>query len=380
MAQVTIARDRVYNFSHTIGGGAGVHDLCFPVSVAVGKGGVVYMINRENHSMFRPLKGPNVEKVFVGAPGEEKVLLGGTKLRMATGGIGDGPGQGDGQFLWANSLAVDSDENVYVSDDWLHRISIFDKDGNFLGKWGTPGTGPGELNGPSGLAFDGKDNLYLVDSRNHRVQKFSKDGIFHGGWGSYGSGEGEFNTPWGITVDGNGNVYVADWKNHRVQKFTADGTFLAQFGGPAEGARELTYPTSSFPTNITFAHTWRLGTGAGELNHPSDVAVDKDGDVYVVDWANDRVQIYDPEGDFITSLLGDANQLGKWGQDFVDANPDLQKARRRFNNWEEEWRFKMPTGIAIDNETNRIFVADTVRRRLQVYIKEEDYLDPQFNL
>ena len=380
MAQATLVRDRVYNFSHAIGGGSGIYYFSYPIAVRVGKRGEVYIINKENGHTDNPTKGPNVEKLFVGAPGEEKVLLGGTKLRQGNGGIGDGPGEGDGQFRWANALALDADENIYVSDDWLNRISIFGKDGHFLGKWGTLGAGPGEINGPSGLAFDREDNLYVVDSRNHRIQRFSKDGTFLGGWGSYGGGEGEFNMPWGMTVDGNGNVYVADWKNHRVQKFTEDGAFLAQFGSPAEGAGRLTYPTFSFPTNITFAHTWRQDKKVGGLNHPSDVAVDKDGDVYVVDWANDRVQIYDPEGEFITSLLGDANQLSKWAQAFVDGNPDIQKARRRFSNWEEEWRFKMPTSIAIDNETNRIFITDTVRRRLQVYIKEEDYLDPQFNL
>ncbi|GIS82548.1 MAG: hypothetical protein CM1200mP15_11800 [Dehalococcoidia bacterium] len=51
------------------------------------------------------------------------------------------------------------------------------------------------------------------------------------------------------------------------------------------------------------------GTGRGELIRPSDVSVDDSGDVYVCDWANSRIQIYSPDGRFITSLMGDARDL-----------------------------------------------------------------------
>ena len=44
------------------------------------------------------------------------------------------------------------------------------------------------------------------------------------------------------------------------------------------------------------------GTGKRQLNRPSDVAVDPDGDVYVCDWANHRVQVFDPDGKIVTSL------------------------------------------------------------------------------
>ena len=63
-------------------------------------------------------------------------------------------------------------------------------------------------------------------------------------------------------------MYVADHKNHRAQKFTPDGEFVASFG--------------------------REGSGQGELNRPTDVAVDPEGDVYVCDWANNRV-IFAPD-------------------------------------------------------------------------------------
>ncbi len=373
MALITIARGRVYNFSHVVGArasgqtpdGMGAPGLNRPNAIAVGKDGVVYVLNRQDGSRDNP----RVAKIKIGGPSEERYLL----------TIGRG-GSEDGQFMWPAGVALDKDENLYVSDDYLHHVSIFDKEGKFLGKWGTPGNDPGELNGPNDLAFDGENNVYVVDAFNHRVQKFTKDGVFLGGWGHYGSGEGEFNMPWGIDIDDKGAVYVADWKNHRVQKFSHDGTFLMQIGRPAPGAGELQYP-SSFPRHIAFSHLYRMeGANTGELNHPSHVAVDKDGDVYVSDWANDRVQIYTPEGEFFASLYGDAQEIGKWAQDHVGANPDVAKAIRRAKNIEQMWEFKMPEGIGIDHETNRIIIADCFRRRLQIYVKEKDYIDPQFNL
>jgi DNA-binding beta-propeller fold protein YncE len=151
----------------------------------------------------------------------------------------------DGRFFWPTSIALDQAGNVYVSDEWYNRISIYSEDGDWIGKWGTPGAGDGELNRPSGMAFDPDDNLYIVDSLNSRVQKFSKDGKFLLKWGKAGSGEGEFNMPWGIEVDAEGEVYVTDWRNDRVQKFTADGRFLMQFGTSGSGDGELSPPPAS---------------------------------------------------------------------------------------------------------------------------------------
>ncbi len=148
--------------------------------------------------------------------------------------------------------------------------------------------------------------------------------------------------------------FVADWKNHRVQKFSPAGAFLATFG--------------------TF------GTGVGELNHPTGVAVDGDGDVYVCDWANNRVHIFGPDRDVITSLFGDAHQLSKWAQETVEASPDVMKGRRRVKSLEPESSFDRPSAVAFDEAESRVFVADCERSRLQIYIKEKDYADPQFNL
>jgi len=315
----------------------------------MGEGDIVYVLNRGYEfvptvAWNRSGRGARVGIFSVGTEaGDEKFI-------SEFGKYGDARGE----FIWPAGMALDSQSNIYVSDEWLNRVSVFDKDGNFLNDWGTSGDGNGEFSGPSGIAIDAQDAVYVVDSRNHRVQKLTKDGKFLLSWGKLGNGEGEFDSPWGITLDQDGNVYVADHKNHRVQKFSPDGHFLSQFGS--------------------------YGTGRGDLNRPSAVTVDPDGDVYICDWANDRVQLFNSEGKFLTSFTGDAQELTKWAQAIVGTNPGAVKRRREVKNMEIEWRLSMPTGVTFDIAKNRLLIADTQRNRLQIYNKLKEYAGPQRNL
>ena len=329
----TVAAGRVFDYSYNIGmyamNGQGFWS---PQDFVLGSGGIIYVINRGQDEV-----GQRISRVTL----DHEVL-----------GQFGGFGAGDGQFIWPRSIDMDRDENLYASDDRLNRISVFDKEGKFLNKWGSPGSGDGELNGPSGLAFDQEDNVYVVDSLNNRVQMFTKEGKFLSKWGQAGSGDGEFATPWGICLDREGNVYVADWENNRVQKFSSEGKFLNQFG--SADAR------------------------VGDLDHPSGVAVDSEGDVYVTDWSNHRVQVYGPDGQFITTLVGDAQQPSPWTETYIDANPDIVKARRRAN-MEPEWRFRRPVAVNVDDD-DRIFVLESARHRIQIYNKEKDYEEHSINL
>jgi DNA-binding beta-propeller fold protein YncE len=97
--------------------------------------------------------------------------------------------------------------------------------------------------GATSLAIDGEDNVYISDGRSHQIRKFTKDGRLLNSWGGYGNGIGEFDGPWGITCDCQGYVYVADFKNHRIQKFSSAGEWVTQFGNSGSEAATLFRPT-----------------------------------------------------------------------------------------------------------------------------------------
>ncbi len=328
-----IVADRVYDYSHVVGG----RQITGMLTLTVGQDDDVFVLLR------RP-QNSNITKITIGqTPGDEEILTQfGTR------------GDGGGEFMWPAGVAVDSDENVYVTDEWLHRVSVFDKDGGFLRMFGELGSGPGQFNRPSGIAIDNNDDLYVSDTLNHRVQKLDKFGNPSIVFGQRGDGDGELNAPWGLTVDSCGCVYVADHKNHRIQKFDADGEFVFRLG--------------------------ELGDGETQFDHPTDVAVDPEGDIYVCDWVNNRVQAYDADANYITTFSGDAQELSKWQHEYVLSNPDVYKARRRVYSLEPEWRFALPMAVEFDPVKSRLLVVDPQRWRIQIYNKLDNYDDPQFNI
>ncbi len=348
------AAGRVYDYSHSVGRSAqsGI-GFSNPAGVAVGAGDTVYVLSRgtettSNVHWSETGAGARIGKLNIGTtPGDEEFLG-----EFGTYGVGDG------QLIWPAGIVVDHDEKIYVTDEWLNRVSVFEKDGTFLRQWSTLDDGDEGEHGASGLGIDGQGNLYVADGRSHQIGKFSKAGALLTRWGTQGSGSGELDSPWGITVDGEGYVYVADHRNHRVQKYTSNGEAVAEFGGP------------------TNRH--------GQLHLPTGVAVDPDGDVYVCDWGDNdyhpgRVLIYASDGRYIAKLTGDAQQLSKWAQQAIDTNPDYARARRRAHHVESEWRFALPTGITFDAVKDRLLIVDCQRSRLQIYNKPKDYLEPQVN-
>tara|TARA_B100001123_G_C15206957_1_gene985664 strand:- start:39 stop:1055 length:1017 start_codon:yes stop_codon:yes gene_type:complete len=323
-----------FKYSYTIGkqspGGPGFR---YPVDLAIDNGDILFVVNR-------------------GSEGEPCHRI--SKLTASEKYIGQfgSYGKGDGQFIWPTSVAIDKKGLVYIADEWLNRISIYDGGGdlqgkdigesNFLRKWGISGHKQGQLAGPAGIAFDTNDNIYITENLNNRVSKFTKDGEFLNSWGMPGSGQGQFDGPWGISIDMHGNVYVADWKNDRIQKFTADGEFMTFIGNP--------------------------GNSHGCLHLPSDVAVDAEGDIYVADWWNNKVEIFDPTGIHLDTLVGNSTKLSQWAIDYLEVNSEDKEARELVKNPEVEYLFEMPIAIETDCE-GRIFVVDEIRFRIQIYQK-----------
>ncbi|HSF32722.1 MAG TPA: hypothetical protein VLK82_19895 [Candidatus Tectomicrobia bacterium] len=101
---------------------------------------------------------------------------------------------------------------------------------------------------------------------------------------------------------------------------------------------------------------------------PWGIEVDGEGHVYVTDWRDNRLQVFDPAGSFITKLTGEAT-VSKWGQEKLNASPEMWLQRQKAQGLEREKQFWGPTAVEVDDE-NRIFVAESVRSRIQVYRKQ----------
>lgn len=271
------------------------------------------------------------------------------------GEFSTGPGTGDDQLKVPVCMAFDGQDRLYVTDESLNEVKVFDNQGNFVKRWGTDIEGVGSLNGPSGIAHGSDGTVYVVEQYANRVHKLTGDGEPILSWGEEGTGEGQFNLPWGATVGSDGHVYVADWRNDRIQKFTPDGEFLAAYG--------------------------ESGDGEGQLHRPSSVAVDARGSIHVADWGNERVQVLDPDGAFQQMLYGEAT-LSKWAEEWLEVNLDEYDARKQSDLLvkdlpahlrtpyhtasQTEPIFWGPVSVKLDSE-DRLYVTEHSRHRIQIY-------------
>ncbi len=223
------------------------------------------------------------------------------------------------QLIGPYGLAVDSKGLLYVADQKVGAVFIFD-----------PKTHDTQLirNGYeahfgwiNGLAVDDDDRLFVSDGKMHRVLIFSpkhqmQDQIAEG-----------LQDPVGLAIDTtNRFLYVVDTQLDQVLVYDADTLKLLRRIGATGKNHYL--------------------TSAGDFAAPQDVAVDDDGNVYVTDTLNNRVEIFDADGNFIS-------MFGKHGDGPGD--------------------FSRPKGIAVDHDGN-IWVADEMEDRLQVFNRKGQLL------
>ena len=108
---------------------------------------------------------------------------------------------GDGQFSFPVGIALDSQDNVFVSDG-NPRIEKFDTTGDYLSKLGSFGIEEGLFNSPQDVVSDNSGNIIVIDTNKNLVQKFDSAGNFLFSFGSFGTNDGEFSFPRGVSVFG----------------------------------------------------------------------------------------------------------------------------------------------------------------------------------
>jgi len=183
---------------------------------------------------------------------------------------------------------------------------------------GGRGARKGEFDSPIGIAVDGNGNILVADTGNGRIEKFAPTGTFLSIIGTKGSGPGQLAAPNGIAVDRTGNIYVADASNHRVEKLAPDGTFIAEWKGPDAG-----------------------------FYGPRRIAIGPDDSIYVVDQGRTRIVKFSPDG----------RVLAVWG-----------------SKGSSDGQFDDHTSVAVDATTNKVYVADPINRRIQVFDSSGKFL------
>lgn len=199
-------------------------------------------------------------------------------------------------------VATDSRDRVFVFCRGEHPVIVFDREGNFLSSWGE-----GQFERPHGIFIGPDDSVYCTDDHGHAVRKYTPEGQLLLTLGTPGKPADTgvtrrdyrtirrvgppFNLPTNLALSPDGEMYVCDgYGNARIHKFSADGRLLFSWGEP--------------------------GSGPGQFHVPHGVSVARDGTVYVSDRENSRIQLFAPDGRFLTEWTDVARAC----QIYIDAN------------------------------------------------------------
>lgn len=266
---------------------------------------------------------PDGERIYVADSRGSQVVVADVKNNKMSRFTPD-----QGGFMSPFNVAVDAEENVYVSDAQAKSVSAYRKTGERL--WSVTG----DLERPTGLALDeARKILYVADSSRvmydtHRVFAYDLQGHrLRQVGGQRGSDPGEFNFPLYLAVDRDGNLFVGDTMNFRIQVFDKDGQFVRQYG--------------------------EHGDSPGDFSRLKGLAFDGFGNLYAADGDHSVVQLFNREFQPLMFFGGLANML--------------------------EY-FDIPSCVAIDRKINRIYVCNEQNPRVNVYdlvnTKADDSLAP----
>jgi len=255
-----------------------------------------------------------------------------------------------------------------------------------------------------------RGRIFVSDSADRFVKVFD---IPEGRYFKIGDDEqGPLAKPLGIDVDAAGNLYVADATHRAVMVYTRDGKYLRKIGGPKmferlssvtvepNGQKVLVVDIGGVSSDmhrvrvfdgVTGTHLYDIGKrgiGAGEFNLPRDAAIGKNGQIYVVDGGNFRIQIFDRSGKYVQSFGSVGKQLGNFARPkeiasdlegnvyVVDAafgnfqifNPDGDLLMYIGERSERDGaaRYMLPSGIYVD-EDGRVYMVDQWFKKIDVF-------------
>jgi DNA-binding beta-propeller fold protein YncE len=255
-----------------------------------------------------------------------------------------------------------SQANAKPKATWMDRLA----GGQSQAEKFNPKTFPFQLIGPYGIAIDSKGLVYVADQKVGAVFIFNTETrdtqLIRNGY------ESHFGWINGLAIDDDDRLFVSDGKMHRVIIFNAKHEVENQVteglvdpvGLAIDTENRFLYVVDTQQDQVivydadTLKLLRRIGTGGknhflttpGDFGAPQGVALDKDGNVYVTDTLNDRVEIFDADGNFIT-LFG--------------------------KNGDGPGYFARPKGIAVDGD-GHIWVADEMEDRLQVFNRDGQLL------
>ena len=283
------------------------------------------------------------------------------------------PGHGPLEFGQLFDLAVERDGRIVAADSGNDRVqfAVRAANGSYVhgGSFGVRGTGDGEMRAPRGIDTGPGGDIFVADHENGRVQRFDENGTYMSQFPVAGPG-GAALAPLGLAVGPDGSVHVASFGDDSIRKFAPDGRLLQTIGAAAvrldvpinldvgpdgriyvveeSGARVRVLSPGGSPL-FDMGRLPSLGDfyGNGTLLSPSDVEVDRNGRIIVVDTGHDRLQVFDHAGGFVSST-------GSFG---FCPHPDCSGTGVQFDR---------PAGLAVGADGTTAYVADSLNHRIAI--------------
>jgi sugar lactone lactonase YvrE len=310
--------------------------------------------------------------------------------------IGAGGGLAYAYLVIPFDVTVDSAGNIFVADTGNNRIQKFDAQGDFVAAFGTAGSGLAALNAPRAIAMGPDDEVIVADTYKNRIVVFDNNGKFLRAFGNLGADPTEFGNPSGLTLDPEGDIYVAELSNDRIQILNNDGTFMSIIktrSSPIEPYFTAIDSVGNLlvsdghnnkilvfdPDNGTLLSQFgELGTSLGEFHGPRGIAVNTQGQIFVVDYLGNRIQKFDSEGNYLSSFGSQGTNPGQFKQPrsvVFDSSGNIlvsDLGNNRIQKFDQNGNFlaqfgaDKPYQIALDSQDN-VYVAEESLNRVEKF-------------